>query len=386
MPALRKIAHRQLGGVAEGRRRRRRRCRSPSAAAAARRCTSPAAEHLARFAAGAATEAGSALLGRAIAKDIEAGAGGKKREDRHHAQRLREQAKASSAGRSERQVAARHARAPFQAFCGGLRTYGGFTAAASRATPSRPETLQHGGRRRAKRRRAGAATVIRGQFFAAPPLEPGLYVVATPIGNLGDVTLRALDTLAGRGSPRLRGYARDRSGCSTRYGIDAKLTAYHEHSGPERAPAAARGAGRGAIGGARLRRRHAARLRSRARRWSADAVAAGHRVVPIPGASALVAALSASGLPADPVLFIGFLPSKPAARRTAPRKWSRPLPRRSSCSNRRTASPRTALRRGGTSAAATRSGSGLPRADEDPRDFRSRHARRARRALCRCAR
>lgn len=155
---------------------------------------------------------------------------------------------------------------------------------------------------------------IRGQFFVAPPLEPGLYVVATPIGNLSDVTLRALDTLA----------AADILACEDtrvtkrlldRYGIRARVMAYHEHSGREahrklldtlaegKSVALVSDAGTPLVSdpGAAL---------------VADAVAAGHRVVPIPGASSLAAALSAAGLPTDEVLFLGFLPSKSAARKT----------------------------------------------------------------------
>jgi 16S rRNA (cytidine1402-2'-O)-methyltransferase len=149
--------------------------------------------------------------------------------------------------------------------------------------------------------------------FAAPALPPGLYLVATPIGNLGDITLRALDTLA----------AADLIACEdtrvtrkllSRYGINASVTAYHEHSGPavhrrllamlaeERLVALVSDAGTPLISdpGARL---------------VADALAAGHPVVPIPGPSSIIAALSVGGLPAEPFLYLGFLPAKESARR-----------------------------------------------------------------------
>jgi 16S rRNA (cytidine1402-2'-O)-methyltransferase len=155
---------------------------------------------------------------------------------------------------------------------------------------------------------------IRGQPFVAPKLEPGLYVVATPIGNLSDVTVRALDTLA----------AADLVACEDtrvtkrlldRYGIDAKVLAYHEHSKPAahrrllellsegKSVALVSDAGTPLISdpGASL---------------VEDAAAAGHRIVPIPGASSLSTALSATGLPTDEVLFLGFLPSKAQARKT----------------------------------------------------------------------
>lgn len=154
---------------------------------------------------------------------------------------------------------------------------------------------------------------IRGQAFVAPKLEPGLYVVATPIGNLSDVTIRALDTLAGADILACED-TRVTKRLLDRYGIDAKLTAYHEHSGPGahrrlldaldegRSVALASDAGTPLVSdpGASL---------------VADAIEAGHRVVPIPGASSLAAALSASGLPTDEVLFLGFLPSKTQARK-----------------------------------------------------------------------
>jgi 16S rRNA (cytidine1402-2'-O)-methyltransferase len=154
---------------------------------------------------------------------------------------------------------------------------------------------------------------IRGQAFAAPKLEPGLYVVATPIGTLSDVTIRALDTLA----------AADLVACEDtrvtkrlldRYGIDAKVLAYHEHSKPaaHRRLLDALGEGRSI---ALVSDAGTPLLSDPGYSLVVDAIAAGHRVVPIPGASSLAAALSATGLPTDEVLFLGFLPSKGQARR-----------------------------------------------------------------------
>ena len=149
----------------------------------------------------------------------------------------------------------------------------------------------------------------------ARPLAPALYLVATPIGNLGDITLRALETLA----------AADVLACEDtrvtrvlldRYGIRQRPVAYHEHNAGEAGPRLI-----AALAGRQERRagvgcRHAAGFRSRVpagrtRRWQA-----GIRVVPIPGASAVLAALTASGLPSDAFLFAGFLPVKDGQRRT----------------------------------------------------------------------
>lgn len=155
--------------------------------------------------------------------------------------------------------------------------------------------------------------LIRGQSFRAPPIEPGLYVVATPIGNLGDVTVRALDTLA----------AADLVACEDtrvtrklldRYGIEARVTAYHEHSGPAAharildALAEGRSVALVSDAGTPLISDPGARL-------VIDARAAGHAVVPIPGPSSAIAALSAAGVPGERFLFLGFLASKASQRR-----------------------------------------------------------------------
>jgi 16S rRNA (cytidine1402-2'-O)-methyltransferase len=155
---------------------------------------------------------------------------------------------------------------------------------------------------------------IRGQPFSAPALEPGLYIVATPIGNLGDVTIRALDTLAGADLLACEDTRVTRR-LLDRYGIAAKVTAYHEHSAPKvhrKILDALAGGGSVALisdAGTPLVSDPGAAL-------VADAIAAGHRVVPIPGPTSLATALSASGLPTDKVLFLGFLPTKTNARRT----------------------------------------------------------------------
>jgi 16S rRNA (cytidine1402-2'-O)-methyltransferase len=150
---------------------------------------------------------------------------------------------------------------------------------------------------------------------SSPPLEAGLYVVATPIGNLRDITLRALDILAAVD----RVYAED-----TRvalklldaYGLKPRLAAYHEHNAE---------AVRDLILSALGRGERVALISDAGTPLVSDpgfklvraAIEAGHRVFPVPGASALLAGLVVSGLPTDRFLFAGFMPAKQGARRTA---------------------------------------------------------------------
>ena len=155
---------------------------------------------------------------------------------------------------------------------------------------------------------------VDGHRLAAKPLAPGLHVVATPIGNLGDISLRALATLA----------AADVIACEdTRvtavllrhYGIETPLIAYHDHNAARQRPrllatlAEGKSVALVSDAGTPLVSDPGYKLVKEARE-------AGHAVVPVPGASALLAGLVASGLPTDAFLFAGFLPPKSAARRT----------------------------------------------------------------------
>ena len=149
--------------------------------------------------------------------------------------------------------------------------------------------------------------------FTAPPLEAALYLVATPIGNLADITVRALETLA----------ACDVLACEdtrvtrvllSRYGIGRRTMAYHEHNAAEAGPRLIEAV----LGGksvALVSDAGTPLISDPGYRLVAEALEAGIRVVPIPGASAVLAALSASGLPTDAFLFAGFLPPKAEARR-----------------------------------------------------------------------
>lgn len=167
---------------------------------------------------------------------------------------------------------------------------------------------------------AGRAFIVEGCRIAAAPLDPGLHVVATPIGNLADVTLRALATLA----------AADRIACEDtritrrlldRYGINRPLTAYHEHNAEAKRPELL----------AALQRGEAVALVSDAGtplvsdpgyRLVRAAAEAGHRVIPVPGPCAALAGLVAAGLPTDTFLFAGFLPSRGGPRTSRLRSLS----------------------------------------------------------------
>src|SRR5689334_19629254 len=149
--------------------------------------------------------------------------------------------------------------------------------------------------------------------FAARPLPAGLYLVATPIGNLGDVTLRALETLA----------AADLVACEDtrvtarlleRHGIRTALTPYHDHNAAAARPKIL----------ARIRDGGAVALVSDAGtplvsdpgyRLVRAAQDEGLAVTAVPGPSAVLAALAVAGLPTDRFFFEGFLPPKDAARR-----------------------------------------------------------------------
>ena len=147
----------------------------------------------------------------------------------------------------------------------------------------------------------------------APPLVAGLYVVATPIGNLGDVTLRALSILAAADAILAEDTRVSRT-LLARYGIETPLSPYHEHNAAEARPRALR----------RIAEGQALALISDAGtplvsdpgfKLVAEAVAAGLAVTAAPGASAALAALCVAGLPTDRFFFEGFLPPRSAARR-----------------------------------------------------------------------
>lgn len=140
-----------------------------------------------------------------------------------------------------------------------------------------------------------------------------LFVVATPIGNLGDITVRALDTLKTADWVAAED-TRHTSRLLTHYEIRARLISCHEHNESERIPRILDLLGRGdAV--ALVSNAGTPMVSDPGFRICRAAIDAGFRVVPLPGPSAAVCALTASGLPSDGFVFVGFPPKK-AGRRT----------------------------------------------------------------------
>ncbi len=147
-----------------------------------------------------------------------------------------------------------------------------------------------------------------------PRLAGGLYVVATPIGNLGDITLRALATLAGADLIACEDTRVSRK-LFERYGITVPLAAYHDHNAAKARPALLRRLAEGAAV-ALVSDAGTPLVSDPGYKLVCAAQDAGHPVTALPGPSALLAALAVAGLPTDQFLFAGFLPPKQAARRS----------------------------------------------------------------------
>jgi 16S rRNA (cytidine1402-2'-O)-methyltransferase len=153
---------------------------------------------------------------------------------------------------------------------------------------------------------------IAGRPIQAARLAPGLYVAATPIGNLGDITLRVLQALAGADVIACEDTRATRK-LLDRYVITTPLSPYHEHNAAKARPALLRRLADGAAivlvsdAGTPLISDPGFKLVRAAQQ-------AGHAVTALPGASAVLTALSIAGLPTDQFFFAGFLPPKRAAR------------------------------------------------------------------------
>lgn len=144
-------------------------------------------------------------------------------------------------------------------------------------------------------------------------LKPGLYIIATPIGNLRDITLRALDVLDAVDTV-LAEDTRQTRRLLQAYNINTPLSAYHDHNVAKRLPGIIKNLQSG---------KSLALVSDAGTPLVSDpgfklvraAIEAGIDIIPLPGASAVLAALVSAGLPSDRFSFGGFPPSKSAARK-----------------------------------------------------------------------
>lgn len=151
-----------------------------------------------------------------------------------------------------------------------------------------------------------------GTAIEVAKVAPGLYLVATPIGNLGDITLRALELLAGADIIACEDTRVTRK-LAERYGIATPLTSYHEHNAAGARPKLlARLAGGQAV--ALVSDAGTPLISDPGYKLVRAACEAGHVVTALPGASAVLTALSVAALPTDRFFFEGFLPPKQGAR------------------------------------------------------------------------
>ena len=162
---------------------------------------------------------------------------------------------------------------------------------------------------------------VRGHVLTAPKPAPGLYLVATPIGHLGDITLRALETLAGVDIIACEDTRITRR-LTERYAISGLLKQYHEHNAalarPKILEKLAQGASIALVSDAGT-----PLISDPGFKLVREVCAAGHAVIAVPGASSVLTALSVAALPTDRFFFEGFLPSKQQARRTRLAELSR---------------------------------------------------------------
>src|SRR4030081_2376933 len=162
---------------------------------------------------------------------------------------------------------------------------------------------------------------VSGHVLNAPKAVPGLHLVATPIGNLGDITLRALQTLAGVDIIACEDTRITRR-LTERYAISAQLKQYHEHNAalarPKILEKLAQGASIALVSDAGT-----PLISDPGFKLVREVCAAGFAVIAVPGASSVLTALSVAALPTDRFFFEGFLPPKPRARRTRLSELSR---------------------------------------------------------------
>lgn len=155
--------------------------------------------------------------------------------------------------------------------------------------------------------------LLHGQTIAAPPLAPGLHPTATPIGNLKDITLRALETLAGADAI-LAEDTRVTRNLLSHFGISTPLVAYHEHNEaalrPQMLARLAEGAALALVSDAGT-----PLVSDPGFKLVEACLDAGVPIRAAPGASAVLTALASCGISPERFLFEGFLPPRGAARR-----------------------------------------------------------------------
>jgi len=160
---------------------------------------------------------------------------------------------------------------------------------------------------------SGRGYSIGGHAFTAAKARAGLHLVATPIGNLADITLRALETLAGVDTVLCED-TRVTGRLMQRYGLRAPLRPYHDHNAASVRPAILDALAAGASF-ALVSDAGTPLVSDPGYRLVTEAIARAVPVEAVPGASAVLTGLCVSGLPSDRFLFAGFLPQKQAARR-----------------------------------------------------------------------
>jgi 16S rRNA (cytidine1402-2'-O)-methyltransferase len=192
---------------------------------------------------------------------------------------------------------------------------GGEDTSAATAT----STASDNGREPSEGQGCGKPWLAKAAAVETPP-APGLHLVATPIGNLSDIGLRALAVL--RGADRI--YCEDTRVTGkllARYGIDTALEPYHDHNAEAVRPAILSALRQGLCvvlvsdAGTPL-------ISDPGYKLVREAIADGLPVSAVPGPSAVVTALILSGLPPDRFFFAGFLPRQPSARREALSGWA----------------------------------------------------------------
>jgi 16S rRNA (cytidine1402-2'-O)-methyltransferase len=155
--------------------------------------------------------------------------------------------------------------------------------------------------------------IIGAHRYEAEPLTPGLYVVATPIGNLGDITVRALATLAAAETVLCED-TRTSGKLMERFAIRTKLSPYHEHNAQKARPHILERLQQGATI-ALISDAGMPLVSDPGYRLVKEAVELGIPVTACPGPSAVLTGLALSGLPTDRFLFAGFVPQKQGERR-----------------------------------------------------------------------